>query len=334
MVFMQPAKVDVAAAFAKSFGDLPDETVVIDVLNDIDRTLDITKAVNVGAASGSAGYAFTPLAYDRQVTDITRKFTPVLGLIPKVTNLGTTANYYRITGRGAPTWGTEQGALNESDDTTELAQASIKYIRIAGKVTGVADSGSKHFIDSMRQQVVNKTQSMNEELEDNLLNGDTATYPLEPNGLIKLCSANNTNMSSTAVSLTDVKTSVADAYSDKGKPNLIITDPYTALSLENQMMDYVRYVNPMQSFAWGLEALSLSTVVGRLPIVVSQFMPTGANAKRILIVDTNMLEQRVLQDITYEKLAKTEDAEKFYLKSYRTLINRFPEGMAQLYGIA
>ena len=99
-------------------------------------------------------------------------------------------------------------------------------------------------------------------------------------------------------------------------------------------MDYVRYVNPMQSFAWGLEALSLSTVVGRLPIVVSQFMPTGANAKRILIVDTNMLEQRVLQDITYEKLAKTEDAEKFYLKSYRTLINRFPEGMAQLYGIA
>jgi len=333
MSFMKYADVNVTDAYEKSFGSMRDETIIDDPMNGIFGAETFTKAVNVGAASGAAGYAMTPLAYDQKVTDITRRMTPVKGLIPTVTNFGTTANYYRITARGGGTWGTEQAALTESDDTTELASSTIKYVRVTGKVTGVADSGSRHFIDSMRQEVLNKTQTMNEEIESSLINGDTATYPLEPNGLIKLCTSNNTNMSGTAVALTDVKTAVADAFSNKGKPNLIITDAYTALNLENQMMDYVRYVNPFQNFAWGLDALTLSTVVGKIPIVVSQFMPTATTARRILVVDTNMLEQRVLQDVTFEKLAKTEDGEKFFLKSYRTLINRFPEGMAQIYGI-
>ncbi len=333
MTFLKMPDVNVADAYENSFGDLPDKTVVLDPFSKIDKGLDIMKAVNVGASSGAAGYAMTPLSYDRTVTDITRKLTPLVGLIPKVTNQGTSANYYRITERGGATWGTEQGALNEADDTTELASETIRYCRVAGRVTGVAAAGSKHFIDSMRQEVLNKTQTMNEELEDTLLNGDKSTYPLEPDGLIKLCTSNNTDMGGVDVALTDVKNAVSDAFVDKGKPNLIITDPYTATKLENQMMDYVHYVNPFQSFAWGLDALSLNTVVGRIPVIVSQFMPTSTGNKRLLIIDTNMVEQRVLQDTTFEKLAKTEDGEKFYIKTYRTLINRFPEGQAQIYGI-
>lgn len=333
MAYMKAPDVHVPSAYANSFGELEDKTVVWDPFNKVDMSLDIAKAVNVGAGSGTPGFAMTPLAYDRQVTDITRRFTPVLGMIPKVTNQGKSANYYRLTARGAANWGTEQGALTEEDDTTEELSENIKYCRVVGKVTGVAQAGSKHFIDSMRQEVLNKTQTMNEELEDTLLNGDAATYPLEPNGLIKLCTSNNTDMGGVDIALSDVKTAVNDSYVDKGQPNLIITDTYTATALEDQMMDYVRYVNPYQSFAWGLDALAISTVVGRLPILVSQYMPSASGSRRLLVVNTNMLEQRVLQDITYEKLAKVEDAEKFYLKTYRTLINRFPEGMAQIYGI-
>ena len=335
-------KINAGDVYDQAFGEMRDETVYYDPFMKVDKSpelqrmvdLNIEKAVNVGAASGAAGYAMIPLAYDKDIVDITRRMTPLQGLIPKITNQGTTANYYRITARGAAGWGTEQGALNEADDTSQLVSSAIKYCRITGRVTGVAQSGSQHFVDSMRQDIVNKTQTMNEELENILVNGDAATRPLEPNGLIKMLTSNNVDLGNADVSLTDVRNLVSACFLAKGRPNLLVTDPYTAIKLENQMMDTVRYVNPYQTFAWGLEALSLNTVVGRIPVIVSQFMPTTAGERRILAIDTRHVQWRVLQDITFEKLAKTDDSEKYFLKTYRTLINKWPEGMGQLLGIA
>lgn len=336
------AELDANYMYGQAFGNgIVNKFKYWDPMNGVDFTKDIgesigefEKAANVGASSGAAGYIPMPLVYDRDVVDITRKMTPLQAMIPKVTNQGLTANYFRLTARGAPTWGTEQGALTESDDTKSLASSNIKYCRIAGRVTGVGQVGGQHFLDTVRQEVLQKTQSMNEELEDVLINGDASTYPLEPNGLIKLLTANTTNMAGTEVSLSDVKNTVHECFVDKGRPNLIITDAYTAGKLEEQMLDFARYTNPMTSIAWGLQTLSINTVVGQLPIVVSQFMPETSNSRRILVVDTNQIEWRVLQDIMFERLAKTDDSEKFYLKFYGTLINKFPEGMGQIYGIA
>jgi hypothetical protein len=100
------------------------------------------------------------------------------------------------------------------------------------------------------------------------------------------------------------------------------------------MMQYAKYVNPYMSIAWGLESAAINTTVGRIPMVASQFMPSTTGSRRLLVLSTDYVERRVLQDVTFEKLAKTEDAEKFMLKTYTTLINKFPEGMGQLYGIA
>jgi hypothetical protein len=68
--------------------------------------------------------------------------------------------------------------------------------------------------------------------------------------------------------------------------------------------------------AWGLQALSINTVVGEIPMIVSQFMPTTTSNRRVLCINTNFIEQRVLQDITFQRLAKTDDSEKFLLKVY------------------
>lgn len=336
-------KINFNDAFTKSFGpDMMNEQEYWNPAKEldlskqlkIDTQAGIEKAINVGASSGAAGYAMVPLAYDQDVIDITRRYTPLLGMIPKVTNQGMTANYYRLTARASPTWGTERGALTDADDTRELASTPIKYCRIRGTVTDVGEVAGQHFYDAMQAEIAAKIQSMNEELEDVLINGDASTYPLEPNGLIKLCTSNNTNMNSTEISLADVKNTVHECYMDKGRPNLIITDAFTAGKLEQQMMDFVKYTNPTMNLGWGLEAMTINTVIGRLPIIVSQFMPTTANQRRILVVDTNMIQWRVLQDIMFQRLAKTGDEESFYLKTYRTLINKFPEGMGQIFGIA
>lgn len=301
----------------------------------IDDPLGIKKALNVGAGSGTAGYATVPLAYDQRVTDITMKETPLLGLMQKTVNFGMTANYYRKTAKGTAAWGTEQGALTPSDQTKELVPETIRFCRITGEVTGVADTASRHFTNAMADEVMDKTQAMNEELEDVLINGDNGTNALEPDGLIQTISTNNNlNMSSAAVGLADVQNTVADCFDDNGKPNLLVTDVHTAQNLVHQMMDIVRWTNP-GAVAYGLQnpTITCTGAQNPLPIVVSKFMPTAANQKRILIVDTKQFERRVLQDVTFEPLAKTSDGQKFFLKTYMTFLNKFPEGMGMVYGI-
>ncbi len=352
--FVNPGAVDTEGVYKFSFGDTPHETMYSgpleagqDCFPDMPEVIKtwqersfgtVQKASNVGAASGSAGYVPMPLAYDSGVIDITRRFTPVKALIPKVTNLGLTANYFRITAREDGTWGKEDPALEEADDTSKLESEIIRYCRITGRVTGVAQSGGAHFANTMRREMLNKTQSLNETIEDTLLNGNNSTNPYQPNGLRVLVgtgsAANTENLSGADPTMEDIDDMVNKCFIDKGAPNLLITDPFTASKLKRQIMQTVRYNDPYTTVAWGLKALSVNTAVGELPLIVSQFMPTTADAREILVLNTRFLEQRILQDITFERLAKTSDSEKFMLKVYMTLINTFPEGMGKIYGCA
>lgn len=332
--------IDHESLFKASFGDMPDEAVYEDGMNKLqitrvgddlmlkDETFE--KAVNVGAASGAGGYAFTPIVWDQDVIDITRRMTPLLTLIPKVTNKGKAAYYYRITARGAAAWGGEDPALSESDDTGAESNETIKYLRVTGRVTGVAQIAGAHFESSMQRQVINKAQTLNEAIEEEMLVGTyEATYGHD--GLQQILTSNSSDLSA-SISLSDVEDLVDDCLDDKGAPNLLITDFHTVTALKRQMMDYVKYV-PTAELAWGLKTIAINTSVGDIPIIGSQFMPTTTGSRRLFCVNTNYLQQRVLQDITFERLAKTSDSEKFMLKTYRTFINKFPEGMGQIYGI-
>ena len=334
--------IDHESIFKASFGDFSDEMVYEDGMNKVQITRvgddlimkdEFSKAVNVGAASSSAGYAFTPIVWDQDVIDITRRMTPLLTLIPKVTNKGKAAYYYRITARGEAEWGAEDPAIAESDDTGVESFESIKYLRVAGRVTGVAQIAGAHFESSMQRQVINKTQSINEEIERCMLVGDASTNPYEHDGLQKMLPTDNGSADlNAAITLSDVEDMVDNCLDDKGAPNLLITDFHTVTALKRQMMDYVRYV-PKMELAWGLKTIAINTSVGDIPIIGSQFMPTADGSRRVFCVNTNYLSQRILQDITFERLAKTSDSEKFLLKSYRTFISKFSEGMGQIAGI-
>ena len=137
------AELDANYMYGQAFGNgIVNKFKYWDPMNGVDFTKEVgesiesfEKAANVGASSGAAGYVPMPLVYDRDVVDITRKMTPLQAMIPKVTNQGLTANYFRLTARGAPSWGTEQGALVETDDTKALVSSAIKYCRISGRVS-------------------------------------------------------------------------------------------------------------------------------------------------------------------------------------------------------
>ena len=337
-------EIDHQNLYKMSFGNLPDESIYDDGMNHV-HTLakgedivtqtgdgELAKAVNVGAASGAAGYAYTPIVWDQAVVDVTRKMTPLLGLIPKVTNVGKVAQYYRVTARGAAAWGSEDPALSEQDDTKEEASEAIRYLRITGRVTGVAQIAGAQFESSMQREVLNKTQSMNEAIEEAILIGSNATDQYQHDGLQEMLTTTSSDQNG-AITLSAVRKLISDCFVQKGAPNLLITDPYTADDLVEQIMDYTRFVDPNVTVAWGLQLPSIQSVVGRLPILASQFMPVTTGSRRLFCINTNFIAQRVLKDISFERLAKTSDSEKFYLSTYRTVINKFEEGMGQLYGI-
>lgn len=316
---------DTGGVYKSSFGDMLDGTIYQDGMRDF------AKAVNIGAASGAAGYALTPIVYDPEVIDITRKFTPLQTIIPKRTNLGKTANYYRLTAKGAATWGADDPALNEADDTREAASSDIKFLRIVGRVTGVAQASGAHFYNALQEELMNKSISMSEEIENSLINGDTATTATEPNGLIKLLTSNNTAVGA-AVTLEDINGLLDDCFVDKGHIDLMITDAYTLTQIREQMQDFVRYTAPVK-VAWGMDAVAFNSNHGMVPIIASQYMADTSGSRRVIACDTRTVEQRVLVDVSYEDLAKTSDSRKFFLKSYRALIAKFPEGNGQLTGI-
>ena len=338
-------EIDHESLYKMSFGDLPDESIYEDGMNHVSTFAkgeelvtqtgegELTKAVNVGAVSGAAGYAYTPIVWDQAVIDITRKMTPMLGLIPKVTNKGKVAQYYRVTNRGAATWGAEDPALNETDDTKVEASEVMRYLRVTGRVTGVAQVAGAHFESSMQREVLNKTQSINEGVEEAILIGNNATNQYQHDGLQQILTSNSSSQGG-AITLSAVRKLVSDCFNARGSPNLIVTDSYTADDLVEQIMDYTRYVDPTVTVAWGLQLPSIQTVVGKLPILSSQFMPTDSTERRLFCINTNFIQQRILKDISFERLAKTGDSEKFFLSTYRTMCNKFPEGMGQLYEIS
>ena len=64
----------------------------------------------------------------------------------------------------------------------------------------------------------------------------------------------------------------------------------------------------------------IETMVGPMPVVPSQYLSTSTGAKQCFFLDMEYIEMRVLQDMTYEDLAKTNDSQKFMLKVYEALV--------------
>lgn len=296
-------------------------------------TDNFTKAVNLGAASGASGYAMTPLVYDKEVIDITREATPLQTIIPKRTNVGRSANYYRLTGRSNASWVVEDAAIEESDDTREAVSTDIKFLNVAGRVTGPSQAASQHFYNALNEEVMQKQYEMIREIENALINGDTATTATEPNGLIKLLTSNNTAVSG-SITLSDVNDLIDDCLVDgKGRPNLLITDPRTMTAIRSQLYDFARVIDNAP-VAWGAPAIAFNSNVGVVPLMSSEFMPGASGSRRVLAVQTKHIEQRVLVDVMFEPLSKTNDSTKFFLKSYRCNICKAPEMMGQLTDIS
>ena len=349
-------------------GGLPEKMVLTDGMNNYDMRKSISeemggftlrKALTTTLSTYSAGTlpVLIPVYVDPEIVDLTRRATPLVELIPRVTNFGKTADYNQITTIASALPKAEDAALTAQDDSYTRRSVSIKYLYSVGRVTGPMFAASKQYlasggyVDALSLEVKNKTLALKRLEEAMILLGDSQTDWTEPvnsttitaavsyDGLYNfITDANSCSLGGSSSYLTDnggaaitidtMRASIRTCRTAGGEPNLIVTDYATYDDVKALIQDQLRYVSTT-TIAWGITTVSFEGI----PIIASRFLSTTAgtgsgvpaDAKSMFFLDTNVIEMRVLQDVSYEELAKTNDSIKFMLKCYECLVVKAPQ---------
>jgi len=361
------ANFDAGSAYQQSFGNMAAKTVYLQpdvksivsgkMKNTVDTRIELHKSYKAGlkaqtttaGGAGTAGYAMVPIFVDPRIIDETRKNTPIIEMLPRVTNMGMFADYNNITAKGGAFAAAEDAAMTERDNTYDRNSTAIKFLYAVGRVTGPSEAAQPSYIlagmnpsgsvgpfgdqagpNSMQIEVLVQTRAI-KELEENLLiNGNASSSAVagnpdgtEFNGIITLMGSENTvAKGTTALSLNDITTAIQKAFDDGGRPNLSICSSAVFSDLLDLISAKIGFMQSAVETEWGFSAIKLNTMVGQIPVIPSMFMSIASGSKAIYFLDTSVVEVRVLQDLTYENLAKTNDSRKFMLKQYETLIIR------------
>jgi len=340
------------SSFAKGF--MPDGVEYVNGMMDFDGRpaiaegmaketgLPLNKALYVGGlASGTTDLSLIPIYVDPSVVDQTRRLTPLVELIPRVTNYGKTADYNRLTARGVVGFRNEDAAIAESDDTIARTSVPMKYFYSVGRVTGQMLAASRaylsqQYVDALNFEVRNKTISARYIEEDAIINGDVDTTRTAYGGGASIAGAEYDGIRNTITTNASDKTStpvidipmvreairVARTANDstslgQGDPNMILTDYGTLDAMKADIQEYQKYP-PTANFeiGFGIKALEFEG----LPVIATKFMPMTSGSREMLVLSLDTWQMRVLQDLTYEELAKTNDSYKFMIKGYEALI--------------
>ncbi len=304
------------------------------------------KALSTTAGGeGTAGYALVPIFVDPRVVDITRKYTPFVELVSRVTNQGMYADYNRITAKGGAITATEDAALTETNTTYDRFSTLIKFLYAVGRVTGPAIAAmpawslgglspaggatgafnDQNATNAKQMEVLVKTREIREKEESLIINGDASTDATQFSGIVKLMSTTNTvDKNTSAMTLDDIDTAIQYAFDDGGRPNLAVCSSNVFTDLLGLLTAKIGYMSPTEQVFWGFSTIVLNTMVGKIPVIPSMYLSNATGSKAIYFLDMSVIEMRVLQDLTFEDLAKTNDSEKFMLKIYETFLIKAP----------
>jgi hypothetical protein len=369
----QIGTLDPQGAYEQSFGILKAGTRYYDATNKIDLRAEGgslqnayqagLKAMNaVGMGAGTTDKAIIPIYLDPQIIDTSRKFTPAVEIIPRVSNMGVTAEWTTLS-KGAAFTAVEDAALADVNDTYTRNSKVIKYLYAVGRVTGQTLAAVPSFMlmgitasggnpegtfgnssapNAMQLEVLAKTREI-KELEENLIfNGNATTSAIsgnpdgtEYNGIVTTMSTTNAVVkSTTALSLADLNTAIQYAFDDGGRPNVAFCSSSVYTDILGLIQAKLGYLSSEKAVFWGFTTITYRSMVGEIPIVPSMYLSNTTASKCIYFLDLSVVEMRVLQDLTYEKLAKTNDSDKFFLKVYEVLIIKNTNFCSSVTGIS
>ena len=302
--------------------------------------------------AGTAGYALVPVFVDPVIVDRSRKYTPLVELIPRVTQMGMYADFNVITAKGSAYTAGEDAPQTEHNDTEDRVSKPIKFLYSVGRVTGPMQAAMPSYMiagmtptgagvgpttfapasamTAKQKEVITKSRAM-KELEENLiLNGSITSDATQYDGIvIQQDTTNQYDASSAALTWDMVEETVQYAFDDGGRPTLAVASSSVVTDLRKLMLDSGRYtmdnLSAGSTLPFGVPAqIVIQTMVGPINVIPSMFLSNTSGAKQIFFLDMDYIEMRVLQDMTYEELAHINDSLKFMLKIYECLIMRAP----------
>lgn len=307
----------------------------------------LTQLKSMGTEVGGTGLTdnvLIPIAYRNELVDLTRKQTPISFVIRSVTNQGIVAPYKQITSKPTAFFARENATLTSSDPTPDVLSETIKYMYAKGSTTGPlnasspgynlmgvmppqsgdprANFGNANASNANQLNVLLQARALLELEEETLINGDKSTNPEEFDGIVAIMSTTNTvAKSSGVIDLDDYITAARYAYEDGGYVNFAFCDTVTYQNTLELINDKVSLREFGETQEYGFTAIKLRTGFsnGAIPLVPSRFLATAAGSRAVYMLDLSVWE-KVLQDMTYEKLAKTKDSDEFMLKKYMCLI--------------
>jgi hypothetical protein len=340
---------DAQDAYFKTFGNLQNKTKYWDPSSGIDLRLEagFKATTTEQGGAGTAGYAMIPVYLSPMVVDQSRKRTPLVELIPRVTNMGMYADWNNITAKGAGFTAYEDAAFSEADDTVDRNSIEIKFLYSVGRVTGPALAGQPAFVlegfqgtgsglggsafsnvgapNAMQFRILTAAKAIKELEESLIVNGDASTDATQFSGIVKLQGTTNVvDLDGAALTYDDIEKAVQYAFDDGGIVKLAIGSSAAVRDVRKIILDTFKYSPsdiPNGVLPFGVpSAVLLHTLVGPIPLIPSMYLSNTAGAKQIYFLDTDFIEMRVLQDMTYEKLGKANDSDKFFLKIYECLV--------------
>jgi len=318
-------------------------------LNGIDKRKDMmkayaanmTKAPSIGHSTGGTvtAHGLMPSFFDPAIVDRTMIDTPLVRLLPRKAVRGRAYVFNAVTAKAVPTNGTagsgfkgDDAALAEDVPTRTATSTVMKFAYVIGRVTGPALASGEGFLNLMAEDIRVSTASMNEILENEILNGNTTTNALGFQGLRASISTNTTANAGAALTLDQVRSDYNDVFEANGHVDLVVTDGNTHNVMKGLLMDFQRNVEqPNDELKFGLPG---SFMFDGALWVKDRFMPTAAASREALYLDLRYCFLAVLQDTTFEELAKTNDSQKYMLKWYGALIVTAEGLMAERTGIA
>ena len=331
--------------FDQSFGKagIAEEQLYFDPMRGLDKRVEIGKALqkdmiakgpSLGNTSGGTytGYGLMTPFVDPSIVDKTVRETPLVRLLPRRAVRGRSYVYNIISAKGGALFLDDDAPLADQVDTRTTTAIQMKYLYAIGRVTGPAMASADGFINLLAEDIRVKTASMNEALENEIVNGNTTTNANGFQGLIQSLSTNTTDNGGANVTLAQIRTDLNTSFEANGLIDLAVTDGSTFNYVKGLLMDYQRNVEkPAGQLDFGIpDAFMFDGVL----FLKDRYMPTTASGRRILYLDTRYVFLAVLQDITFEEMAKINDSQKYLLKWYGALVISFESAMVMRYGLA
>jgi len=295
----------------------------------------LSKAPSIDTTSGGTytAYGLQPAFVDPTIVDRTIRETPLVKLLPRRASRSLKYVYNVITAKKGAKFLLDDGSLSEQGDTRTTSYVDMKYLYGVGRITNPALVGANaSYINLFGEDVRLKMASMNEALEDEIINGDDSTDAAGFDGLIASITTNTTDNSGAEVTLELLREDFNTSFEANGLIDLVITDGRTLNYVKGLMQDYLRFYGQIPAnMDFGIpDAFYFDGAL----FIKDRYAPTTAASRRIFYVDTRYIFLAVLQDMTYQEMGVQSDSRRYFIKWYGSLVINFESAMVMRYGLA